>query len=383
MRIGLMADVYKPHLSGVTNYIYINKLELERLGHEVFVFAFGNPQKIQQEANIIISPGLPLQGTYYVGIKYSRRAIALMQTMDIVHLHHPFLSGRLAVKYCKPRGIPLVFTNHTRYDLYMQYYAPWLPKSLGMGYLKRYLPAFCRKIDLVISPSEGLRRVSMEWGVDSPIMVIPNGIDLTPFMEPSKRVKRGEIGLSDDHIVLLYVGRVVAEKNLQFVFRAFRDIHLEYPQARLVIVGDGAERKKLERLALELEIQAEVIFTGQIPYSELPGYIHLGDVFVTASTTEVHPFTLIEANACGLPVVGIDSPGVSDTIRNGITGYITPDSFEKYVEKLKVLVENPILRKQMGGAAQKTAEEYSIKRTAKLVFDQYERLINLRRGVDG
>lgn len=379
MRIGFMADAYKPHLSGVTNYIHINKLALEKLGHDVFVFAFGDPQQPHEEENVIISPGLAVKGAYHIGLRYTRRAIELIQSMDVVHLHHPFLSGRLALRYCKPRGIPLVFTNHTRYDLYFRYYAPFLPAGLGLFYLKRYLPGFCRRMDLVISPSEGLRKVSRTWGVDAPIEVIPNGIDLQPFMNPQTRITRAELGLQDDQVVLLYVGRVVAEKNLGFVFKAFAAVSKYHSHARLMIIGDGDDRPRLERLAGLLEIQEKVLFTGMIPYQDLPAYIHLGDAFVTASTTEVHPFTIIEANACGLPVLGIDSPGVSDTIRDGENGYIVSNSFDLYVDRMTELITNHKQRTMMGRKALEMVGQYSIEKTAGQVLKHYIRLVNERQ----
>ena len=118
MRIGMMTDVYKPHISGITNYISLNKRFLEKEGHQVFIFTFSDEDYQDDESNVIRSPGLPLLDTgYFFNINYRREARALLRTMDVVHVHHPFLSGSLALRYCRPRGTPIVFTNHTRYDL--------------------------------------------------------------------------------------------------------------------------------------------------------------------------------------------------------------------------------------------------------------------------
>jgi glycosyltransferase involved in cell wall biosynthesis len=97
MRIGMMVDVYKPYISGVTNYIVLNKRHLERAGHDVYVFTFGNIEYEDDEPRVIRSPGLPLADTgFYLSLRYSREAKKLLQSMDVVHVHHPFLSGRLA-----------------------------------------------------------------------------------------------------------------------------------------------------------------------------------------------------------------------------------------------------------------------------------------------
>ena len=96
MRIGMMADVYKPHVSGVTNYISLNKEYLENAGHEVFVFTFGDEDYHDEETNIIRSPGLPLVDTgYYLSLRHNQQAQKQLRKMDVVHVHHPFLSGNL------------------------------------------------------------------------------------------------------------------------------------------------------------------------------------------------------------------------------------------------------------------------------------------------
>lgn len=379
MRIGFVADAYKPHISGVTNYILANKQELERLGHQVFVFAFGPRDYDFGEEHVIITPGIPFKKTYYTGLRFNRQARELLASMDVAHLQHPFLSGREALKICKPRGIPLVFTNHTRYDLYIQYYAPWLPKGLWMKYLKAYLPAFYRQMDLVIAPSSGLRDVSRQWGIDVPMEVIPNGIDLKMFTNCQERRERSEVGFGAQDVLLVFAGRVVAEKNLRFLLQAFRNVVSQYPQAALLILGDGAERRPLQRLAEELGIATRVCLPGMIPYTALPAYLHLADAFVSSSKTEVHPLTLIEAMACGLPLIGIDSPGVSDIIQDGVNGYLSPDDLDAYSQRLLRMVSATDERRKLAQAARQDAERYAIANTVRANLEHYQRLFMERR----
>ncbi|HEX2698193.1 MAG TPA: glycosyltransferase, partial [Anaerolineales bacterium] len=179
MRIGMLADAYKPRVSGITNYIDLNKRYLEKAGHDVFVFTFGDQDYQDDELRVIRSPGLPLVDTgYYLSFSYSPEAKKLLQTMDVVHVHHPFLSGRLALRYCQPLHIPIVFTNHTRYDLYAQAYLPILPEEISDSLLQAYISSFCEAMDLVVSPSPGMANVLREMGVTSHIEVVPNGVEL-------------------------------------------------------------------------------------------------------------------------------------------------------------------------------------------------------------
>ncbi|HET7142540.1 MAG TPA: glycosyltransferase, partial [Anaerolineales bacterium] len=154
MRIGMMVDSYKPYISGITNYVDINKRHLELAGHEVFVFTFGDLDFKDDEPRVIRSRGVALSDSgFYLSVRYSRAARKLLQTMDIVHVHHPFLSGRLALRYCQPLNIPIAYTNHTRYDLYAQAYLPLMPDQMSLGLLQSYMPSFCKAMDLVITPS--------------------------------------------------------------------------------------------------------------------------------------------------------------------------------------------------------------------------------------
>jgi len=359
MRIGMLADAYKPHISGVTNFISLNKKALEAKGHKVFVFTFGDLDYEDDELNVIRSPGVPLSDTgFYFSFHYSRWARRKLRTMDIVHVHHPFLSGRLALHYCRPYNIPVAFTNHTRYDLYAQSYLPIVPEEVGTAFLQAYLPWFCREVDLVIAPSAGLREVLRSMGVESQIEVIPNGVDLGPLRAPARPVPRADLGFGREDVVLIYVGRLGPEKNLTFLVRAFAGTSAAYPQAKLLLVGDGPERENLEAQVASSGLEGRVRFAGMVAYADLPGYLAAADVFATASVTEVHPLSVIEALAVGLPVMGIRSPGIEDTIVDGDNGFLSTNDLAVFTAKLSRLVAESDSRQRMSQRARETAEQY-------------------------
>lgn len=376
MRIGMLADIYKPHVSGITNYIALNKSYLEKAGHEVFIFTFGDENYSDQEKNVYRSQGLPLMDTgYYLSLSYKSQARKLLRSMDVVHVHHPFVSGTLALRYCRPRGIPIVFTNHTRYDLYAQVYLPILPDILGETIIQAYLPQFCRSCDLVIAPSEGLRQVLLRLGVDANMEVVPNGVELEPYAKVTHKEDRSSLGFLADQVVLIYVGRLGPEKNLPFLLRSFAGTAAAYKFVRLLLVGDGPERDNLQDLVHNLAIDDKVKFTGFVPYEELPGYLACADAFVTASITEVHPLSVIEAMAAGLPVLGIDSPGISDSIEDGLSGFLSTNDLAEFTAKMVYLVTDHALRLQMGEGARHASKAYDIKLTTQLMLERYTRLI--------
>ncbi len=376
MRIGMMADAYKPYVSGITSYIDLNKRALEEQGHEVYVFTFGDTDYKDDESRVIRSPGVPIADTgFYLSLRYKTAAKKLLQTMDVVHVHHPFLSGRIALSYCRRKQIPIVFTNHTRYDLYAQARLPFMPEEVSQSLLQAYMPDFCSAVDLVISPSEGMKKVLRQYGVESHIEVVPNGANLKPF-QTATPLPRADFGFADDDILLVYAGRIAPEKNLEFLLQAFAGVARAIPNVHLLIIGGGQKdhMEELKPLPGELHIADRVRFTGMVPYVQLPSYLAMCDVFVTASVTEVHPYTVIEAMAAGLPIMGIDSPGVGDSVTDGVSGLLSMEDIASFTAKLTYLCLNKDLQKRLGAESQKASEQFSIERTTKIMLGHYSRL---------
>ena len=373
----MMADAYKPHVSGITNYIDLNKRYLEKAGHDVFVFTFGDQDYHDDELRVVRSPGLPIVNSgYYLSFSYNRAAKKLLQTMDVVHVHHPFLSGRLALRYCERLRIPIIFTNHTRYDLYAQAYLPLLPEEISDGFLQAYMPPFCEAMNLVISPSAGMANILREMSVTAPIAIIPNGVELHLFYNAEPQ-SRADFGFTPSDILLIYTGRLATEKNLLFLLQAFAGVAQALDNVYLVVVGGGQKQIETEirEITTKLKIDERVRFTGMVTYEKLPSYLAMCDAFVTASVTEVHPLSVIEGMASGLPVMGIYSPGLSDTIEDGITGFLAIEDMAAFTAKLTRLCLDTDLRKKMGSAAHQASTRYSIERTTRIMLEHYERLV--------
>jgi len=377
MRIGMLADAYLPHVSGITNHIVLLKRYFEEEGHEVFIFTFGDEDTEGDDQNVIRSPGLPLADTgFYINIRYSLKAQRVLRTMDVVHVHHPFLSGRLALRYCQPRNIPVVFTNHTRYDLYVQAYVPAMPEGVSETFIKTYLSSFCGSCDLVIAPSAGVRDVLHRLGVTGTIEVVPNGVDLSPFCCETDPIDRSTFGIAERDILLIYTGRLGPEKNLPFLLRAFAGIAKSYDNVSLLIVGGGPEYDNLVDRVQHMNIDDRVHFTGLVPYEELPRYLTSADAFVSASVTEVHPLSVIEAQAAGLPVLGIQSPGVGDIVEDGVTGLLAQEEdLAIFTAKMVRLMTDRESLQKMGFQAREASQAYSYEQTSHLLFDHYQQVI--------
>ena len=388
MRIGMMVDTYKPYVSGVTNHVDLHKRALERAGHDVYVFTFGDEDYQDDEPRVLRSPGVALADTgFYLSLRYKTRHKKLLQTMDVVHVHHPFLSGRLALNYCRSERIPIVFTNHSRYDLLAQAYLPLMPDEVSHSLLQAYMPDFCEAVDLVISPSESMAKILRELDVKSHIEVIPNGVDLHKFHN-AQPFPRSQLGFKENDILLIYAGRIAPEKNINFLLQSFAGITQLIPNLYLLIVGGGKKQfeEELQEFIAQLGIANRVHSTGMIAYEDIPSYLAMCDIFVTTSVAETFGMSTVEAMGAGLPIMGVHSPGTSDIVEDGKTGFLSTEDMAAFTAKLTYLCLHPGLRKEMGLAGCQASEQYDIERTTQMLLGHYTRLTQntrpLKRSLD-
>ena len=250
-----------------------------------------------------------------------------------------------------------------------------MPIEISQSLLQAYMPDFCDEMDLVISPSPSMEKIMREYDVGCHIEVVPNGIDLKNFHN-AKPLPRADFGFADEDMLFVYAGRIAPEKNLELLFRAFAGVTHVFPDAHLLIVGGGQKDYMDEAAQLpgELGIQKRVRFVGMVPYEKLPSYLAMCDVFVTPSVSETFGMSTVEAMGTGLPAIGIHSPGASDIIEHGKTGYLAQDSVASLTAMLTYSCANRPSLKQMGATASKASNHYSIERTTGIMLDHYMRL---------
>lgn len=381
MRIGMFADMYMPHVSGVTNHIRLYKQRFESLGHEVYVFTFGDRDYEDAETGVVRSPGVPWGDTgWRFSPAFSREAREIAATLDVAHAHHPFQSGRLARPLCARHGIPFVFTNHTRYDLYSDAYAAFLPQALRYTYLRAQLGSFARACDLVIAPAASIAEWLAEFTGFTGAATIPNGIDVERFAHPARPASRSDLGLGPDDVVFCYAGRLGPEKNTEWLAEEFALAATRAPAARLLVIGDGPSRQAAEAILERAGVADRARFLGMQPYESVPGIEAAADVFVTGSTSEVHPLVVLEAMAAGLPVVAVDSPGIGDTVQDGATGLLAEQAAPgALADRMVALASDADTRARMRKAARTAAGSYAWENTADVVLGHYERLVSKAR----
>ena len=324
MRVLFISDVYFPRVNGVSTSIRTFRADLAHLGVETMLVAPAYPGAAQDDDPSIIrvpSGGVPRdpEDRRFLGgplkLVLNRELAA---RVDLVHIHTPFIAHYAGVRFAREHGLPVVATYHTFFEDYLHHYVPILPRGIGRWIARRFTLSQCADVAALISPSAPMRDALKAYGVNTPIEVLPTGLPAESFAPGCGTRFRKQFALPVDRPLLLYVGRVAFEKNIDFLLRTFVRVLSRQPHALFVIAGEGPALAHLNRLARELEIHDSVRFIGYLDRStELPDCYAAGDVFVFASRTETQGLVLLEAMAQGTPVVS--------TAELGTRSILTPD----------------------------------------------------------
>ena len=373
MKIGIFTECYKPIVNGVVHSIEATRRGLIKLGHEVFIFSPNYPEKIE-EKNLIRCPSIKFPGEsgYQYTLPFTTKIKKIIKILDIIHTHHPFIMGRRAAISAKRYHIPLVFTNHTQYEQY-SHYIP-IARSAVKRSIRHFVKKFAQKCDLIVAPAEGIKHKLLEYRVTRPIEVVPNGIDLAKFQISQKDFLQTKYHLNKNWLVFVYSGRIAQEKNLEFLIKAFAQANQKNPESYLILIGGGPEKEKYHQQIKELNLESKVIITGFLPYQDIPKCLASADCFVSASKSEVHPMTVIEAEAAGLPSVVFDVFGTGEIIENGKNGLKTKkDNLFEFARAIIKIIKNKDLRQKLGATAAIDCQKYSYLETSKLMITAYQK----------
>ena len=393
MRIGIFTDTYPPFINGVSTSIVMLKKALEKQRHTVYIVTVNNENmkyKYEEDEKVIRIPGIPvgiydyrLTGIYPVKIVNKIRKWHL----DVIHSQTEFGVGTFARIIAKQFHIPLVHTYHTMYEDYVHY----ITKGYFVGTSKKiveYLTLFyCDKtISELIVPTEKTKELFKEkYKVNRNVYVIPTGIEIEKFyLENNKNLnileKRNSLGIAKDDFVILFVGRIGTEKNIDLLLNGMDKLIKLSKKIKLLIIGDGPDMGYYKEYVYKRKLGKNVIFTGKVPWDSISEYYLIADIFATASVTETQGLTVIEAMAAGLPVVCINDESFTGTIMNNVDGIIF-NNLEEYIEAITKLYQDRELLKNLGKKARIDAEKYSSEKFATSVLEVYRTAIKKNRKI--
>jgi glycosyltransferase involved in cell wall biosynthesis len=269
---------------------------------------------------------------------------------DIIHIHTEFSVGAMGRRYCRNRGFPIISTCHTHYELYMKGYLPFLPERMGKKTARTWLKSIYARDDIIITPSRSIMEELKGYGIKRNFAVIPTGVDdrvfyprLAESLAFRQRLEESRPGFGQAHL-LLYIGRIGKEKNIDLLASALPEIFGKDPLARLLIVGEGPHKTELQESIQERGLADKVVWMNYQPRSMLPAIYSAADVFTFPSKTETQGLVTIEALLCGTPVVGVNEMGTAEILEGNRGGFLAEDNPADYAEKVLQLTQNPELR---------------------------------------
>jgi N-acetyl-alpha-D-glucosaminyl L-malate synthase BshA len=345
-------------------------VEFAKRGHEAHFITYERPVAIQDVdydnvfMHLVSVLEYPLfkYPPYTIALGSEMAKVAQKEGLDVLHIHYAIPHSTAALLARQITGVPYVVTLHGS-DVTI------LGSDPSYLLVNSYT---VEQADAVTAVSGFMQREAYErLGIRQEITVIPNFVDEERFSPaPCEAIERS----SEKDIVIAHISNFRPVKRIQDLVYAMSIVSKEAPGARLMLVGDGPERHRIERLIDDLDLREQVVLTGF--RSDVPNLLRCSDVVVLCSETESAPLTLLEGMSSGLPVVATMVGGIPEIVEDGVNGYLVPPKHpEAIAERLLELNADGGLRRRMGEAARKTVlEMYTVDKVIRQYEEVYERV---------
>jgi glycosyltransferase involved in cell wall biosynthesis len=378
VRVLFVSDVYFPRVNGVSTSIRTFRDDLANCGVETVLVA---PR--YDAAASAAEPGVIRVPSGKVPRDPEDRRMqwgALTRTLDglppsdfdVVHIHTPFIAHYAGARFARRANLPCVATYHTFFEEYAQHYVPAMPKWLGRYLARAFTRSQCDDVQALIAPSEPMRDVLVEYGVSTPIHVLPTGLPAASFHAGDGSRFRTQSGLPLDRPLMTYIGRVAHEKNIDFLVQVFLKVREAIPGTLLVIAGEGPARESLRQLVAGLGVAADVFFAGYLDRNTaLLDCYAAANVFAFASRTETQGLVLLEAMAQGTPVVSTAELGTRSILKPGCGALIVEENRDQFAEAVVRVLRDTNLQKELGERGRTYAKSWSSASMARRLADLY------------
>ena len=388
LTIAMFSDSYPPDINGVAVAVASMKKSLEAAGHKVYVVTPTEQTALTgkiavDDDGVIRIPGIKINKLY--GYRFARpvsvAAYKLLSSLsiDICHVHTEFSMRFLAAAFCNGKKLPIIYTYHTMYEDYTHYVTGGHADNVARRLVRWLVYLYAHGVSAVIAPTEKTKETLLGYKIKNEIFVVPTGVNTEKLKKTAAsaaetaRIKE-KYGLQDK-FVIVYLGRIAEEKNINMLISAMPEILEEIPEAVLAVVGYGPDEDNLKMLTAEKGLSDKVIFLGKAPHEKIGCYYAVGDVFSSASSSETQGLTYIEAMASGVPVIALKDTcldGVLEYGRNGYT-FTDTDGFCQRVKEFYSLSKEE--KTEMAENAEKTAGRYSFETMEKTLEGIYYRFV--------
>lgn len=372
LTIALFSDSMLPILNGVSVSIQALVTGLRSRGHSVHLFTTRAAGHVDSDPNTHRFGGMETPWTrnyplafppFYPMLREFRK-----HKFDLIHTHTPFTVGFVGLRWGESHSIPVVSTYHTLYDKYA-HYIPYFPKRYLRYKVAKHTNYYYNRVAHVITPSEASMRWLQRHSVKTPVSVIPTGIPLGSQI--SRGVAREQLGIHPDQRLILYVGRIAAEKNLGRLFEAVSEVMRQDERTLFWLVGDGPMREQCVQIARDLRMGDRVRFIGFKPREEIEPYYAAADVFAFASMTETQGLVVGEAMMHGVPSVVVQGGGASEALQDRKNGILVRNDTEQLSAGILNLIQDEELRSRLSDGAFRTAQKMTVDAMVEQILGVY------------
>jgi 1,2-diacylglycerol 3-alpha-glucosyltransferase len=382
MRVLFISDVYFPRVNGVSTSIRTFRSDLRDAGVDTVLVApdYGEDAADVDEPGVLrVAAGHVPRDPEDRRMKGGamRRLLSQLegQHFDLVHVQTPFVAHYAGVRFARRRGIPVIATYHTFFEEYLHHYVPMLPRPLGRVLARTFTRSQCAQLEAIVAPSEPMRALLLEYGVSTRIQVVPTGLPAASFVPGNGARFRATYGIAQDRPLLLYVGRVAHEKNIEFLLHAFVALRRLRPGAMLAIAGEGPAREHLQSFVAQLGLAADVQFIGYLDRERgLVDCYAAANVFVFASRTETQGLVLLEALAQGRPVVSTAHLGTASILQAGCGARVAPEKPDAFAQAIADILDDPARAARLSAQARSYAQGWASSHMAWRLAELYREL---------
>lgn len=400
MNIAMFTDAYFPRINGVSISVSSYAKELIKHGHKVLVVTAEYPET-QNIESIIIKPysgvdtiedSVPVLRIPSIKVIiskedrlarvdqwfYIKRTIDAFKP-DIIHVNSEIMIGYYGAMYARHRHVAMVFTFHTLWEDYIKGYLPIVPSVLTKKFVRDHIRFYLRYATEIIAPTDEIKQVVGDYNIENcGVHLLPTGISDSFFKNNKKKTEILKSILLNDYPklvgkkILLYVGRIAKEKNLDFLLDVIETIHKTHSNTVLLFVGAGPYLDDLKQHCIDRKLSDFVVFTGYMNRSDLPSIYRMAKVFVFASKTETQGLVTAEAMLCGIPVVAIGIRGTLDVMAGDNGGFMVEDSLEDFCNKTTLLLDNDDLYKKKCTEASNWGKKWTIESMTPRLLEIYK-----------
>ena len=385
MNIALFSDSYLPTKSGIVTVVIQLREQLMKMGHNVVLVVPRTTNDYEEYSpDIYQSHSLPLGlGTdQFVANPNMHHLISFLndKKIDIIHCHSEFGVGKSGLRAARILGIPAICTIHTMWVDFYRYYVPF-SKFIKPGVIDRIAISFYRKCAALIAVSSKGKNYYKQPNMIPymPIVTIPNSIDQKEFMKTPCTPQeldslKKQYNIKKDDVLLLFVGRHGEEKRVFELLTLCKKLVSQKDNCKVMFVGNGPAYEAMVNDAKTEINQGKIIFTGFIPWQEVHKYYELADIFITASLSEMHSMTILEAQMNNLPIVTRRDESYADSVFDGVNGFLA-DTDAELLDKMITLVDSKEMRQKFGIESGRIAGTFSIETYMKRTLIMYEEVI--------